>query len=310
MHSRIIFIDFIFVAVHAKTVIIIGGPTASGKTNLAIRLAKHFKTQIISADSRQCFKEMQIGVAKPSAEQLNSVHHYFINSHSIHDTVNAAVFETYALRAAEEIFKQNDVAIMVGGTGLYIKAFCEGLDEMPQIPDAIREEIINQYQTLGLEWLQQQVSEKDPDFWKIAEQQNPQRLMRALELLIYTGQPLAALRKGKSQQRDFNIIKFAISLSREALYNHINQRVDVMIREGLVDEVASLLPHRNVNALQTVGYKEIFDYMDGLISLDKAIEEIKKNTRHYAKRQITWFKKDALFQWKTAEQIFAEATSI
>lgn len=295
---------------HVKTVIIIGGPTASGKTDLAIRLAKHFKTQIISADSRQCFKEMQIGVAKPSAEQLDSVRHYFINSHSIHDTVNAAVFETYALRAAEEIFKQNDVAIMVGGTGLYIKAFCEGLDEMPQIPDAIREEIINQYQTLGLDWLQQQVSEKDPDFWKTAEQQNPQRLMRALELLIYTGKRLAALRKGESQERSFNIVKFVISLSREALYDHINQRVDVMIREGLVDEVASLLPHRNVNALQTVGYKEIFDYMDGLISLDKAIEEIKKNTRHYAKRQITWFKKDVLFQWKTAEQIFAEATSI
>lgn len=280
-----------------KTVIIIVGPTASGKTALSLQLAAHYKTSIISADSRQCYRELNIGVAKPPEAALQSIQHYFINSHSIHDNVNAQVFETYALQAVEEIFANNNVAIMVGGTGMYIKAFCEGLDAMPEIDPSIRETIIQQYNLQGLAWLQNEVKEKDPVFWQQAEQQNPQRLMRALEVITSTGISITLLRKQEKKTRHFQVKKIGINLPKQQLHENINSRVDEMIREGLVEEVRSLLPYKNLNALQTVGYKEVFDYLEGNYSLAEAIEKIKSNTRQYAKRQLTWFKKDKEVEW-------------
>lgn len=280
-----------------KTVIIICGPTAVGKTALAIQIAKHFNTKIISADSRQCFKELNIGVAKPSIKELQTVEHFFINSHSIQQNVHAALFEQYALEKVQEIFTNQSVAVMVGGTGLYIKAFCEGLDDVPAIPDEIRENIIANYQANGLAWLQTQVKNIDEDFWQIAEQQNPQRLMRALEVKIFTGKSITSFRKGNVTKRNFHCIKIGLNLPREALYLNINNRVDTMMQEGLLDEVKQLLAYQHFNALQTVGYKELFSFLQQQCSLQEAVENIKKNTRHYAKRQLTWFKKDAAIQW-------------
>jgi tRNA dimethylallyltransferase len=280
-----------------KTVIIIVGPTAVGKTAFAIEAAKLLNTDIISADSRQCYKELNIGVAKPSEGELQQANHYFINSHSVQEEVNAVVFEQYALKAVDEIFQWNDIAVMVGGTGLYVKAFTEGLDAIPNIDEAIRQHIIQQYEQHGLAWLQNEVQQKDPAFWSTAEQQNPQRLMRALEVVESTGKSIITFKTGRKLERPFNIIKIGLELPRETLYDRINHRVDVMIEHGLVEEARSLLPLRRMNALQTVGYKELFDYFDGNISLEKAVDEIKKNSRHYAKRQLTWFKKDPDIQW-------------
>lgn len=285
------------VCLHKNTVIIVCGPTAVGKTSFAIELAKNLQTDIISSDSRQCYKELTIGVAKPLPAELSAVHHYFINSHSITDEVNAAVFEQYALKAAASIFLSRNVAVMVGGTGLYIKAFCEGLDNIPAIDPAIRKKIAGEYAAHGLGYLQQELSEKDPDFWAFAEQQNPQRLMRSLEVLLSTGQSITTFRSGTSIKRPFNIIKIGLELPREQLYQQINERVDLMIKEGLVDEVKALQPYSHLNALQTVGYSEIFDFMDGKIKLVEAIANIKTSSRRYAKRQMTWFKKDAGIQW-------------
>lgn len=282
---------------YPNTVIVICGPTAVGKTAFAIKLAKAFNTEIISADSRQCFKELDIGVAKPSPEELAEVTHYFISSHSVLDEVNAIVFEQYALQAAESIFKKQRVAIMVGGTGLYIKAFCEGMDAIPAIDPALRKEIVEAYELNGLEFLQEQVKEKDAEFWASAEQQNPQRLIRALEVLLSTGKSINSYRTGNKVLRLFNIIKVGLELPRDQLYNQINERVDVMIDHGLVQEVADLVDYKHLNALQTVGYKEIFEFLEKKISLDKAITDIKTNTRHYAKRQLTWFKKDTDITW-------------
>jgi len=280
-----------------KTCIVIVGPTAVGKTALAIRVAQHFGTEIISADSRQCFREMTIGVAKPSEEELARVKHYFINSHSIQEEVNAAVFEQYALQSVSAIFRQHDVAVMVGGTGLYVKAFCEGLDDMPPVSPETRQQINEQYEQLGLSWLQQQVAEKDPLYYSTGEIQNPQRLMRALEVKLATGQSIRQYQQGKKTERAFRIVKIGLELPKEVLHMNINQRVDVMMEQGLLKEVESLLPWRSLNALQTVGYAELFRYLDGDCSLEAAVEAIKKNTRHYAKRQLTWFRKSVDVQW-------------
>lgn len=279
------------------TVIIIAGPTASGKTSLAIELANYFHTEIISADSRQCFRELNIGVAKPTSEELNSATHYFINSHSIKDEVNAGVYEKYALDYLKKIFTKNNVAIVAGGTGLYIKALCEGMDEMPAVKASTREEVIKNYEENGLAWLQNEVREKDPLFWENAEQYNPQRLMRALEFINQTGISITHFRSQKKVNRDFNIIKIGLEWPRQELYERINVRVDKMITQGLENEVKELIPFRSMKALQTVGYCEIFNYFDKQISLPEAIEKIKINTRHYAKRQMTWFKKDKDFHW-------------
>ncbi len=280
-----------------KTCIVIAGPTAVGKTNVAVNLALHFKTSIISADSRQCFKELNIGVAKPTAEQLNKVKHYFINSHSIADDVNAGSFEQYALKAVNEIFLEHNVAIMVGGTGLYIKAFCEGMDEIPAADANLRERINKKYAEEGIAWLQQEIKQRDPAWYASGEIQNPQRIMRALEVVMHTGRSILSFHQPVKAERNFRIIKVGLTLPREELYRNINTRVDEMIKDGLVEEVRSLVQYRKLNALQTVGYKEIFEYLDGAITLNQAIENLKKNTRHYAKRQLTWFNKDEAIQW-------------
>ena len=284
-----------------RTVVIVAGPTAVGKTAVAIELAKRYETEIVSADSRQCFRELNIGVARPSETELQTIKHYFIASHSIHDAVNAGSFEQYALQKVNEIFQMHNVAIMVGGTGLYIRAFCEGMDEMPDVPPEIRSSIMMNYEKNGLKWLQHETQKKDPDFYKTAEIQNPQRLMRALEVAETTGQSILKFRKGKKQKRDFNIVKIGLELSKEELHRNIHTRVDKMIEAGLVEEVKKLSPYKNLNALQTVGYAEIFDYLDGKISIELATELIKNHTRQYAKRQITWFKKDKDINWTDAK---------
>lgn len=285
-----------------KTVIVIAGPTAVGKTGVALSLAKHFQTEIISADSRQCFIELKIGVARPSDEELKEIPHHFIASHSIEENINAAYFEQYALQKTDQLFKKHDVVIMVGGTGLYIKAFCEGLDEIPAINESVRENIINNYEEKGLRWLQEEIRKKDAQFFTQGEMENPQRVMRALEVVESTGKSILDFRKKERVKRNFNIIKMGLELPKEDLHHNINLRVDKMIGQGLVDEVRSLTRYRRLNALQTVGYSEVFEFFDGKISLGKAIEEIKKNTRQYAKRQVTWFKKDKEMQWFNASQ--------
>lgn len=280
-----------------KTVIIIGGPTASGKTALAIRLAQYFNTNIISADSRQCYREMTIGVAKPSEEELQLVKHYFINSHSIHQSVTAATFEQYALEASKEIFSEKDIAVMVGGTGLYIKAFCEGLDDIPAIDPAIREQINADYAQHGLVWLQQQVATHDPIYYSNGEILNPQRLIRALEVKLHTGRSIREFQQKKNITRDFDTIKLSLELPKEILHQRIHLRVDQMMEQGLLAEVQSLHPYKDLNGLRTVGYAELFNYIDSKGTLENAVEAIKSNTRYYAKRQMTWFKKDKAFQW-------------
>jgi tRNA dimethylallyltransferase len=280
-----------------KTCIVIAGPTAVGKTAFAIKLAQHFGTQIISADSRQCFTQLNIGVAKPSVQELQSVPHYFINSHSINTDVNAVVFEQYALQKANDIFTKNDVAILVGGTGLYIKAFCDGIDALPDIDPAIRENIIANFEKNGLQWLQQQVAKNDPIYFTNGEIKNPHRLIRVLEVKLSTGNSITTYQTNQKKQRPFAIKKIGLQLPKEILHQNINQRVDVMMQQGLLQEVESLLAFKTHNALQTVGYKELFEYFDNKLSLQEAIERIKINTRQYAKRQITWFKKDEAINW-------------
>ncbi len=286
-----------------NTVFVICGPTAVGKTAFAIQLAQNYNTSIISADSRQCYNEIDIGVAKPLAEELLAVPHYFINSHSVHQQVNSGVFEQYALQAAEEIFSINPVAVMVGGTGLYIKAFCEGIDSIPSTPADIRAALTEQYQRHGLDWLQSEVQKKDLAFWKVAEQQNPHRLLRALEVLESSGRSITSFRTGSAVLRPFNIVKIGLELPKPELNNRINYRVDQMVTDGLVQEAKSLVPLQHLNALQTVGYQELFDHFAGNISLPQAIERIKIHTRQYAKRQMTWFKKDASIHWMEAGKV-------
>lgn len=285
-----------------KTIIVIAGPTAVGKTAVAIRLAQYYKTSILSADSRQCYRELDIGVAKPSPEELAAVPHHFINSHSIHHPVDAAAYEQYALQSIDEIFAHNDIAIVVGGTGLYIKALCEGMDAMPGIPAQIRDEVRDGFYNNGLSWLQQQVQALDPLYFSTGEIQNPHRLMRALEFVKTTGESIKAYQKARPKERPFRIIKIGLELPRPELNERINLRVDQMIGLGLEEEVRSLVPFKHLPALQTVGYSEFFDHFDGLSSAEAAIEFIKRNTRQYAKRQMTWFKKDGDIKWYSPEK--------
>ena len=273
------------------TLIIIAGPTAIGKTGVAINVARHFNTVILSADSRQCYKELNIGVARPQEEELKAVPHYFIASHHIHDDINAGRYEKYALDLLKDLFALHPIVVVTGGTGLYIKALVEGMDAMPEIPAEIRNNILEGYKTFGISWLQQQLQLKDPEFASAGEMQNPQRMMRALEVAEATGRPGLSFRTVEKEKRRFNILQIALQMPREQLYDRINLRVDAMMLAGLEDEARNLYPYRHKNALQTVGYKELFDYFDGSISKDEAVKLIKQHTRNYAKRQITWFKK-------------------
>jgi tRNA dimethylallyltransferase len=282
------------------TVIIIVGPTAVGKTAAAVRLASDLKTKIISADSRQCYRELTIGVAEPSPAELSAVHHYFIDSHSIREDVNAALYEELAIKWATDIFRESSTAVMVGGTGLYIKAFTDGLDEIPPTDPVLRERLQQTYEQEGIGWLQEEVRRHDPAFFAEGEILNPRRLLRALEVRLSTGRSILAFRSHAPRQRPFQVRKIGLELPKEELHRRIHTRVDEMMRQGLVEEVKGLLPYRSHNALQTVGYKEIFDYLDGNCSLDQAVANIKTNTRRYAKRQLTWFRKDPSIQWMDA----------
>ncbi len=273
-------------------------------------LAQHFSTQIISADSRQCFRELNIGVAKPSAAELALVPHYFINSHSIQSPFSAADYERYALHAVEEIFHTNDVAIMVGGTGLYIKAFCEGLDDIPAVDAAVKETVAAKFESGGMEWLQQTLAKADPEYFQQGEIFNPQRMLRALEVKLSTGASITSFQRKHKKQRAFNIVKIGLELPRPVLYDRINKRVDAMIGQGLEAEVEALVNYKHFNALQTVGYRELFDFDEGKYSRDKAIDLIKQNTRHYAKRQMTWFKKEEEIEWVDGQDSNALAASI
>ncbi|HEX4852061.1 MAG TPA: tRNA (adenosine(37)-N6)-dimethylallyltransferase MiaA [Puia sp.] len=286
-----------------KSVIIIAGPTAVGKTAISLQLAAKFSTSIISADSRQCFKELNIGVAKPAARDLQLIPHYFINSHSIQQQVTAANFEELALGWTNEILRDQDVAVMVGGTGLYIKAFVEGMDEIPVVPPEIREKIHQQYRTKGFSWLQDEISKTDPGFYAKGEILNPQRVMRALEIMRATGKSILSFRTSEKKKRPFDIITIGLHLPVEQLRHHIDRRVDQMMLEGLENEARGLIRFRALNALRTVGYSELFEYFDGNISIDQAVQLIKKNTRQYAKRQMTWFRKDPSILWVQPEQL-------
>jgi tRNA dimethylallyltransferase len=280
-----------------KQLIVIAGPTAVGKTAVAIQVAKHFGTSIISADSRQCYREMSIGTAKPSPAELAAVPHYFINSHSITEDLNAGDYEQLALGYCEEIFKEKNVAVVCGGTGLYIKALCEGIDDMPKTDRNIEQELQKGFDEHGIIWLQNLVQQEDPEFYAVAELHNPARLMRALAFKRTTGKSIIHFRSGISKQRPFNIIKIALDLPRTELYSRINLRVDQMMQEGLWEEAVGLYSQRNLKNLQTVGYTEIFECLDGNISKEKSIELIKQHSRNYAKRQLTWFRKDEQYQW-------------
>lgn len=285
----------------SKTIIVIAGPTAVGKTTVAIHLAKQFNTEIISADSRQCYKELKIGVARPSEEELGEVKHHFIASHSIHEDINAAFFEQYALDKVRELFSIHDVVIMVGGTGLYIKAFTEGLDKIPEIDPLVRRRIILNYEENGIGWLENELNKKDLLFSQQGEMQNPQRMIRALEVMEMTGSSIISFRNTWKAGRDFNITKIGLELPKDELKRNIHFRVDKMFEQGLVEEVKELLPYRQLNALQTVGYSEVFEFLDGKISIQEAADQIKIHTGQYAKRQLTWFRKDKGFTWFNPE---------
>ncbi|SCW63322.1 tRNA (adenosine(37)-N6)-dimethylallyltransferase MiaA [Mucilaginibacter sp. NFR10] len=280
-----------------KTLIVVAGPTAVGKTAAAIKLAQHFNTVVVSADSRQFFREMSIGTAKPDESELAAAKHYFINSHSISESFSVGDFEKQGLALLDELFKVHDKVILAGGSGLYIKAICEGFDNLPVADISVREKLNQQLEREGITTLQKQLQQVDPDYYTQVDLNNPQRIIRALEVFETSGKPFSSYRNATVNKRPFNIIKLALDMPREKLYERINLRVDLMVKQGLIQEVKSLLPYRELNALNTVGYSELFDYFDGKTSLDEALLLIKQNTRRFAKRQLTWFRKDKDFVW-------------
>lgn len=280
-----------------KTLITIAGPTAIGKTALAIEVARHYQTEIISADSRQFFKEMSIGTAKPNEQELAAAPHHFVNSHSIHDTFTVGDFEKQAIQKIEELFQKHDVLVMVGGSGLYVNAVLYGFDELPKADEELRNQLNQQLAYQGIEPIQKQLKELDPMYYQEVDIQNPQRIIRALEVCISSGKPFSSFRKTESKKRSFNSIIIGLDMEREKLYNRINQRVDLMMQEGLLAEVKSLQEFQHLNALKTVGYSEILNYLNGEWTLDFAIDKIKQNTRNFAKRQLTWFRKNEGIVW-------------
>jgi len=286
-----------------KKLIVIVGPTAIGKTACSIQLAKHFNTVILSADSRQFYKEISIGTAKPSEEEMDGIPHFFINSHSITEDFNVNDFEKEALIILEDIFKQRDTAILVGGSGMYVDSLCYGMDDaMPDPDEKIRMRLQNQLEINGIASLQDELKQLDPLFYEEIDLNNSNRLMRAIEVCLITGTPYSTLRKGTIKKRPFEIIRVGLEKERELIYDRINQRVDLMMENGLLDEVRSIVDFRHQNALKTVGYRELFDYLDEKVSLNEAVEKIKVNSRRYAKRQLTWFKKDKNTRWFMPEQ--------
>lgn len=280
-----------------KTLYVICGPTAVGKTNLAIELAQILQTEIISADSRQLYREIPIGTAQPTAEQLNRVKHHFIAERSLEEDYNAGMFERDALELLSKLFQKHDAVVCCGGTGLYIKALCDGLDDLPEADEELRNQLTERLETEGLASLQKQLQQLDPVHYAKMDVQNPQRVIRALEVCLSTGKPFSSFHGGEKVQRPFKVVKIGLELPREELYDRINKRVEVMLESGWLDEAKAVFEKRHLNALNTVGYKELFAHLEGKMSLDEAIEKIKTNTRRFAKRQMTWFKKDGDIQW-------------
>jgi len=288
---------------NTKKIVIIVGPTAIGKTALSIELANALNTEIISCDSRQFYKELKIGAAPPNAKELAAAKHHFIHHLSVTEDYNAGEFEINAIAKIKELHKTKDTIVVVGGSGLYIDAICKGFDKMPEIPEQIRIELNSKLNKQGLVWLQDEVKKVDPNFYATCDHQNPQRLLRALEVFIATGEPFSSYKSATPKERPFEIIKIGLTTDREILYKRINTRVDKMLENGLLEEVESLIPFQQRNALQTVGYKEIFAFYNNDCTLAKAVENIKQNTRRFAKRQLTWFRKDKNTTWFEPNQI-------
>ncbi|MGV8878415.1 MAG: tRNA (adenosine(37)-N6)-dimethylallyltransferase MiaA [Sphingobacteriaceae bacterium] len=285
-----------------KTLISVVGPTAIGKTAMAIALAEYFHTEILSADSRQFYREMSIGTAKPSLQELETVRHHFINSHRITHEFNVGDFEKLGINVLNQIFKNHDIAIMAGGSGLYIKAICEGFDNLPKVNPNIRTLLNQELSREGIAYLKEKLKNADPVYYQKVDLQNPQRIIRALEVFEGTGQPFSAYHTHNKASRPFNLIKIGLNLPRETLYERINKRVDMMMDQGLVAEVTSLIPYQHLNALNTVGYAEIFSFLSNEVNLQTAVNMIKQNTRRFAKRQLTWFKRDPEIHWFEPDQ--------
>ena len=281
----------------AKYLITIVGPTAIGKTALSINLAKHFNCDIISCDSRQFFKEMQIGTAVPSTEELAAAKHHFIQNKSIFENYTVGDFEKEAIAKLDELFLINDYVVMVGGSGLYVDAVLKGFDDFPEVSTSVRSAVTSNYEKSGIEYLQTELEKRDPNYFSVVAKENPQRMMRALEVCIGSEKPYSSFLNQKKNTRNFTPILIGLEAERSTIYDRINQRVDIMINKGLLAEAKELFPHKNLNALQTVGFRELFRYFEGEISLEFAIEEIKKNTRRFAKRQLTWFKRNEGTKW-------------
>ena len=284
----------------SKTLVLILGPTGVGKTELSLRVAEHYGCPILNCDSRQVFKSIPIGTAAPTKDELSRVKHYFIATRELEEDYNAGQYERDALRVLEDLFRTHDVVVMTGGSMLYADAVCYGLDELPAVPAAIRRSVQESYEKHGLTWLQAEVQRLDPNYWEEVDQQNPARLAHCVELSLTTGKPYSSLRTNTRVQRPFRIVKIALERPREELYDRINRRVLQMIEDGLVEEARSVYPKRHLNSLQTVGYRELFACFDGEYNLNRAIELIQQNTRHYAKRQMTWFRRDQDIHWLKA----------
>ena len=280
-----------------KRLLVVVGPTGSGKTDLSIRLALHYGAPILSTDSRQVYRGMPIGTAQPSVDQLQAVEHHFIASHDLTDNLNCGEYEVQALARLEELFADHDWVVAVGGSGLYVRALCEGMDDLPQADEPLRRELVHRLAEEGLGALAEELEELDPEYCRTADLNNPARVMRALEVCLQTHMPYSRQRTGERRPRPFEIVKIGIDLPRNVLYDRINRRVDRMLADGLEAEARALYPYRELNALKTVGYREFFDYFDGRIGYDEAVELIKRNSRRYAKRQLTWFRRDSEIRW-------------
>ena len=280
-----------------KRLLVVVGPTGSGKTDLSIRLALHYGAPILSTDSRQVYRGMPIGTAQPSVDQIQAVEHHFIASRDLTDNLNCGEYEVQALVRLEELFADHDWVVAVGGSGLYVRALCEGMDDLPQADEPLRRELERRLAEEGLGALAEELRELDPEYCRTADLNNPARVMRALEVCLQTHMPYSRQRTGERRPRSFEIVKIGIDLPRDVLYDRINRRVDRMLADGLEAEARALYPYRELNALKTVGYREFFDYFDGRIGYDEAVELIKRNSRRYAKRQLTWFRRDSEIRW-------------